>query len=337
MKNWYYCLGLLCSLLFASCHHKDLYVIESERTKVRVAYDWSEAPDALPDGMCVYFYSVSDGTYYRFDFKGTSGGEVELPAGTYVVLTFNNDTEAVQFSNQTDFYKHYAFTRTGDLLEPLYGNGVTSTATTDDNERVVITPDELWGCSATEITIVRIVKQTEISLWTRSGSGYVSSDSLGNQTVTLRPHDMLCHYSYEVRNVRNASHISKVSGALSGMSPTLRLCSDELDTETVTLPVSGTVHTSNNTITGQFLTFGHNASSTVPNKMSFYVVMDDGSKYVVKGSPNLVVTDQVRNAPDPRHVHIIIDGLNIPDPQSDGNGFDPYVQDWGEINEDIKI
>lgn len=337
MKKIYYVLAMLSAILLASCHHKDLWVIETERTKVRVAYDWSDAPEANPAGMCVYFYSVSDGTYYRFDFRGMEGGEVELPAGTYLVLTYNNDTEVVQFANKNDFESHYAFTRAGDLLEPLYGNGVTSSATTDDGERVVVTPDNLWGCSATEIVVNPRVTQSEISLWTRAGAGAVTTDSLGNQTVTLRPHDMLCHYSYEVRNVKNIAHISKVSGALSGMAPTLTLSTENLGSERVTLPVPGAAHTSSGKITGEFLTFGHNASTTAPNKMSFYVVMDDGSKYVVKGSENLVVTDQVRNAPNPRRVHIIIDGLNLPDPQDDNAGFDPAVQDWGEINEDIKI
>lgn len=333
------CITLIVFTIFmSSCHHKDLYVIESERTKVRVAYDWSDAPEANPAGMCVYFYSTTDGSYRRFDFKGMQGGEVELPADTYLVLTYNNDTEAVQFADRNNFWSHIAFTRTGDLLEPLYGNGVTSTATSDDGERVVITPDNLWGCEATEITVAPKFCETEISLWTRSGEGFVTTDSLGNQTVTLRPHDMLCHYSYEVRNVRNANHINKVSGALSGMSPTLVLSSERLDSETVTLPVPGTAHASSNTITGEFLTFGHNPASSAPCKMSFYVVMDDGSKYQVKGFPNLVVTDQIVNAPDRRHVHIIIDGLNLPDPgDTDKEGFTPEVTDWGVINEDIKV
>lgn len=337
MKKIFFVLTILSGVLFGSCRHKDLYILESERTKVRVAYDWSDAPDAAPAGMCVYFYSTADGSYHRVDFKGTEGGEVELPAGTYWVLTYNNDTEVVQFSNQNSFQSHLAFTRTGDLLEPLYGNGVTSTATSDDGERVVITPDNLWGCAATEITVTPHITETQVSLWSRSGAGYVTTDSVGNQTIVLRPHDMLCHYSYEVRNVKNTNHISKVSGALSGMSPTLNMSTENLDSETVTLPVPGTAHPSSNTITGEFLTFGHNASSSKPNKMSFYVVMNDGSKYVVKGAPNLVVTNQVVNAPDPRHVHIIIDGLDLPNPGDTGEGFNPNVQDWENINEDIKI
>lgn len=337
-KHLYLLMVILSTILISSCRHKDLYVIESERTRVRVAYDWSDAPDASPAGMCVYFYSTTDGTYHRFDFKGTDGGWVDLPADTYLVLTYNNDTEAAQFSNQNSFAKHFSFTRDGNILEPLYGNGITSTTTTDDGERVVITPDALWGCQATEITVSPHYTETQISLWmTRAGEGTVSTDSVGNQIVTLRPHDMLCHYSYEVRNVKNTNRISKISGALSGMSPTINLSTEALGTEIVTLPVPGTPHPSSNTITGEFLTYGHNSASTVPTKMSFYVVMNDGSKYSVSGLPNLVVTDQVRNAPDPRHVHIIIDGLDLPDPTGDDNGFTPAVTDWGEINEDIKI
>lgn len=48
--------------------------------------------------------------------------------------------------------------------------------------------------------------------------------------------------------------------------------------------------------------------------MVFYAVMDDGNKYCYKGSDRLDVTDQVHSAPDKRHVHIIIDGLGLPEP-----------------------
>ena len=72
-----------------------------------------------------------------------------------------------------------------------------------------------------------------------------------------------------------------------------------------------------------------------PHKMVFYVVMDDGAKYCYKDSENLDVTEQVHNAPDFRHVHLIIDGLNLPDPIENGHGFDPSVDDWEIVEDDI--
>lgn len=335
MKTLLHTLIAIVAMVLSSCDHKDLCYVHPHNTKLNVVYDWSIAPDASPAGMCVFFYSVDEpGRYHRFDFPNITGGEIELPAGKYTLITYNNDTEAVQFSGTQSFETHKAFTRTGDLLEPMYGNGVTSSARTNNNERVVITPDGLWGCTATE---VNITEHGVSYIHESSGSRADTYDNNGDQTITLQPHDMLCHYSYEVRNVKNAKHISRISGALSGMSGAMTFSGERLDTESITLPVAAHVNGDANTVTGQFLTFGHNENNTAPHKMSFYVEMGDGSKYSFTDAPNLDVTQQVNSAPDRRNVHIIIDGLDLPTPIENGNGYKPSVDDWGVINEDIKI
>lgn len=336
MKALYYLLiTVLMSLALSSCDHKDLCYAHPHSTKIHVVYDWSDAPDASPAGMCAFFYSLDrKGEYRRFDFPGAKGGEIELPHGKYVLITYNNDTEAVQFSATNSFDGHTAFTREGDLLEPMFGNGVSSTARSDDDQRVVITPDGLWGCHSTDIEISEHgVKYT----FSRAGEDALVTDENGDQVITLYPHDMLCHYSYEVRNVKNAKHITRISGAISGMAPSMKLSDESLSTESVTLPVGAQVDKTNNKVTGQFLTFGQSDSNPDPHKMSFYVMMDDGSKYSFKDAKNLDVTSQVHSAPDKRHVHIIIDGLDLPTPIENGEGFRPSVDDWGVTEEDIEI
>lgn len=330
--------AVIVALTFSSCHHKDLCYLHSHNTKIKVVYDWSNEPDANPAGMCAFFYKADNSKSNRFDFPGAKGGEIELPAGIYKIITYNNDTEAVQMSATDNFDNHRAFTRTGDILEPMYGNGVTSTARADNDERVVITPDQLWGCSVTDITITEHGESyVHESSGSRDGSDSDNESDSGDQIITLKPHDMLCHYSYEVRNVKNIRHISSISGAISGMAGAMNLSTEELDTEPVTLPVGARTNVADNTVTGNFLTFGHNQANSKPHKMSFYVVMDDGSKYSFKNAANLDVTQQVDNAPDRRHVHIIIDGLDVPEPGETGEGFNPSIDDWGVIEEDINI
>lgn len=321
--------------MLASCDHKELCYEHPHATKIRVVYDWSEAPDANPAGMCAYFYrDDNSGAYWRFDFPGARSGEIEIPEGRYMVITYNNDTEVVNFTSRDNFYRQTARTREGDILEPMYGNGVTSSARADNEEKVVVTPDALWGCTATEVEItshgVTYVRE-------RLGSRAETYDSNGDQLITFYPHDMLCHYSYEVRNVTNVQHISRVSGALSGMSGSMNLSTGDLDPEPVTLPVGGRTEAGNRKVTGEFLTFGHNPANGAAHKMSFYVVMDDGAKYSFTTAGNLDVTAQVDTAPNPRRVHIIIDGLDVPEPLGDGSGFNPWVSDWGVVEEDIIV
>lgn len=326
------------SIATTSCDHKDLCYGHEHMTKLRVLYDWSDAPEANPAGMCVFFYSVDNGNYYRFDFSNTVGGEIELPQGEYRVITYNNDTELVRFSASNDYDAHTAYTRTADLLEPLYGNGVKSTAKTENGEAVVMTPDDLWGCHVEEVVVLEHGVHYTFTRYDDSrGDAANKPDSVDYQTILLYPHDMLCHYSYEVRNVENVEKVNRVSASISGMSGTMKMSDESLDTKPITLPVEGHAEAAARKITGRFLTFGQNASISNLHKMTFYVVMNDGSKYVVKDAPNLDVTEQVDTAPDRRHVHIIIDGLKLPDSQTGDSGWIPTVDDWGEHDEDLKI
>lgn len=311
--------------------------MEEQKVKIIVEYDWSEAPEANPKGMCVFFYSTDTDNYYRFDFDNAKGGEIEIPTGKYVVITYNNDTELVRFSGTNRFSTHTAYTREGDLLEPLYGNGVSSTAKTDNNERVCIAPDALWGCHQNDVEITEQGVTYVYIPYKNTKECDCNQNTTKVQTITLYPHDMLCHYSYEVRNVENAEYISKISASLSGMAPSMLLYDESLDKENITVPINGNVDLANHKIIGHFLTFGHTDDNSITHKMTFFVIMTNGSKYMISNHDNLNVTTQVDTAPDKRHVHIIIDGLKLPDPDNDDDGWDPSVDDWGVHNEDLKI
>ena len=333
MKRLHYlCLSVLL-LLLASCEHKELCYHHPHDRLVRVAFDWRDASQADPDGMCVYFYPMEGGAGRRFDFGNTTGGEVELRVGRYKVMCYNNDTEVVEFYNTDDYLSHGVFTREGNVLEPIYGNEANYAPRADgtEEERVVLCPDMMWGCTVAEVEI------------TESGVSYVCGDAQGagqtvtdEQVITLYPHELVCTYTYEVRNVSNLKHMREICGSISGMAGTLTFTGESLGRECVTLPFAGAA-AGGSTITGQFYTFGHHADNPQPHRMVFYVVMDDGGKYCYKDGDNLDVTTQVHNAPDFRHVHIIIDGLDLPQPIENGHGFDPSVDDWEEVEDEIVL
>lgn len=332
MKNVIFIMAMALVAL-TGCNHKDLCYLHEHNNRVKVVYDWRYAPGATPAGMCAYFYSMErSGENHRQDFPGAKEGYIDLPEGNYQLISYNNDTEAVQFDSTDKYGSHKAYTRTGDILEPLYGSGVSSNLRDKNDERVVITPDSLWGCVTTDVYVsAQGVKYTIIH------SRADGEDEVSDSIITLYPEDLLCHYSYEVRNVKNLSYISQISGALSGMSPSLNLSDGAMDDETVTLPVTAKADLQAKEITGSFLTFGHKEDTTVKHLMSFYVVMKDGQKYVIKGTPALDVTQQVDTAADKRNVHLIIDGLELPTPISSGDGIKATVDDWGVVEEDLEI
>lgn len=312
----------LASLAFVSlcgCRHKG-FDDPMTTVRVRVDFNWQNAPDADPTGMCVYFYNEERDIYRRFDFKGTKGGIVDLPLGTWHVTSYNNDTEAVLFGNDHDFLTHFATTRAGNILEPVLGNAapIPPRAEDSEDERIMISPDMLWGNS--------------------EASHKVEVDkSTGEALVTMYPEELVCTYSYEIRNVTNLDQVVNMCGALSSMSPGLDFHDASLHNEGVTIPF-GCSRGDDTTIVGEFYTFGHHAENAAHHRVTLYVWMEDGKKYAygTTASPKWDVTEQIHNAPDKRHVHFIIDGLDLPVPLGNG-GMDASTDDWGLELRDIEM
>lgn len=334
-------------LLLSGCNHKELCEFHPHGISIRVVFDWREAPEADPKGMCVYFYPLDGGVGQRFDFPNRTGGTVNLRVGNYRILCFNNDTEANLFFNTHSFDSHGVYTREGNVLEPIYGNSANYNPRVQGlgEERVVISPDMMWGCSAVDVMIaddlVRYTRVPQSALSRANSQGDSTEDSRAGypitsneQVITLYPHEMVCTYTYEVRNVSNLKHVVDICGTISGMSGQMTLSSEELSTEPVTIPFES-VSDGVSKLTGKFYTFGHHPEVLDPHGMTFYVVMDDGSKLCYTGGKNLDVTEQVHEAPNFRRVHLIIDGLDLPQPIENGHGFRPGVDDWGVVEEDI--
>lgn len=331
-------------MLVAGCEHKDLCYHHPHQARLRVEFDWRDSPDAAPAGMTVFFYPAGETAGgrtepYRFDFKGTVGGDIELPVGKYHAITYNNDTEIVEFTELWSYERHGATTRPGALFEPLFGSGAGNgpRAKGSENETVNICPDMLWGCTATDIEVtqtgVSYICVPESEKDKVDGNPVYSAD----QVITLYPHGLVCHYTYEIRNVRNLKYIRQMSASLSGMAPSIRFHDEDLGRQCVTLPFEA-YKSGEDKIEGSFYTFGHHEANTQPHRLLLYVWLTNGEKvYFGSTSPRFDVTGQVHAAPDRRRVHIIIDGLDVPEPMGDGPGFDPSVDDWQDEDHEIEI
>ncbi len=330
----------LCAL-FSSCEHKDLCYHHMHVAIVKVAFDWRDAPGASPEGMCVHFYPIDGrGQTRRYDIKGTSGAEVDIPVGKYRVLCYNNDTEAVLFHSTGSFDAHTAYTREGNVLEPIYGNGANYAPRAEgtEEERVVIAPDMMWGCKALDVEVTEQGVSYLCFPLEEKDNWYGLPPIVTEHVITLYPHELTCTYTCEIRNAKNLGHVSQMCASLSGLAPSMKPGDESVGAECVTVPFE-TLPDGDSTIRGKFYTFGHNEENAAPHRVTLYVVMDDGKKYAygTDASERFDVTAQVHAAPDPKHVHVIIDGLELPQPIENGSGFDVAVDDWGEVNEEIKM
>lgn len=291
------------------CAHKELFD-RLPTGSLRIVFDWHEVPDADPESMYVWFFPREGGDPVQYHFPGKDGGAASLAAGVYDVLCMNGDTEKIRYGISQRMDEFTVASMSGSLLASMgrSGNDVPRAEDTE-NQRVMLSPDMLYGACLREV---------EVHLE-------------GNQTVTLRPNEKVCRYTVEIVNVKNLHYVSQLSGTLSGMAGEMRLATDLLSGAPCIVPF-GFEKVDATTVRSEFLTFGHCPSPAIPHKIVIYGVLTRGmQQYHIYGDKDDPVTPQIHGAADPRRVFIRLDGLEF-NPEQSGGGMFPSIDDWGEIN-----
>lgn len=305
-----------------SCEHKDLCYDHPHTADVRVVFDWKHAPSASPKSMSLYLFPAAGGTALRYDFTDLKGGTIRVPLGGYDALCLNSDTEKVSYANTGLKTAFEVTTGTADLLSGLAALGVRSEgvprADGTEAERVALSPDMLWSDHAEGIVLIQ---------------------TAATQTITLYPQQSVSTYTVEIRNAENLKYVSGISGSVSSLAGGLLpgVGADALTEECVTIPFEAMVEADANdektVVTGGLLTFGHCPSAENVHTLTVYAVLSDGSKWYYTYD----VTDQIRTAPDQRNIHIVLDGLPLPKPITNGGGFQPDVDEWQSVDIGIEM
>lgn len=303
-------------VLLASCNTDDLCYHHPHDGQLYIQFDWRYAPDAHPSGMCVWFYHESGTEGIPRDMS-TEGGTTYLFPGNFHIVAHNNDTEWITWQDPTYHHTYICTTRSASVLEPML-DGFARGARNDElipipDERVAVTPEPVWSAFETDCAV-----------------------SVGN-TIVMYPRPLHCHYTIEFRNVNTLKHITGMCAAITGMSDGVTLIDGEKTRTTCTMTFAVTPQADGHTIKGSFYTFGHHPEVDTPHKIALYLAMDDGKKYKYVNGDYLDATQQVHDAPNPREVHIVIDGLQVPEVISNGTGFDVGVGDWEDQHIDIQI
>ena len=297
--------AVLAVLSLTSCEHKDLCYDHYHNTKIQVVFDWKNAPDATPETMRLYLFPIDGGRPRTYEFIDYRGGHVNVPAGRYKALCVNSDTESVLYRNTDSFDGFEAYAPEGVLN---VGGSPAPRAEGTSGERIAGSPDRLYDL--------------------------VIEPSKESQTVTLYPALSVCRYRVTITNVSNLKYISPdgVSGALTGMSGGMLVGRNELTSDPVTVPF-GVVSDGTSTLTADFLVFGQTGPEDPVHNLVIYVIMSDGRRNYY----TFDVTWQVDGAPDPRDVHIMLDGLPLPKPIVNGGGFHPTVDEWQNVEVDVPM
>lgn len=281
---------------------------QAQKGHLTVKYDWSSDPEASPEGMRLWFYPLSGSENTLIDFSGREGGRVDVAEGDFAVISYNNDSD-VNLFDFTDATESHAVS-TGETTADWY-----SPTRADINDMPLrLPPSEIW----TAVDTVTIAP----------------ADSL----ITLRPAPLHRYYNFICRHVSGLENVSQVEASICGMAQGVRLRDTKLSTEECLYPLPAKINRKDSTITGSFLCFGPADNDEVRNRLHLYITTNAGMHYRITQGDKLDVTDQVRQAPDPRHVTIVLDSLAMPTSASDSQqAYNPTVDDWPEVNINVNI
>lgn len=317
----------------SSCQHKDLCYRDSNKAQVKVVFDWSQVVEkADPEGMVLFFYPVDGGKPLRYDLKGKYGGVIELPVGHYDVLFYNNDTELNLFGDVESFTKHHAFTRSSHLLSRNAFGKAAETAPRGGEtakQRIVGSPEQMWGGPYGKVFEVVSDACDLCKLAKGNKCGLVDIEDEGI-VLTLYPQKYVGDVTVIGRNIIGVKRARDAKGALTGMSPDINIKTRRPGDEQATLPFEVVLDKEKSNLYAHFNTFRH-PEADGKHYLDLYFVLEDGQKIHRRYD----VTDQVRTAPDPWHIVIIIDEILLPPAIEDDSGLDPIIDEWQTEEVDI--
>lgn len=309
--------GLALAACMSSCNHKDLVYDIEARSEVVVVYDWRKAPDANPASMELRLHPQQNPTgVINFFFQNATGGPLDAPVGDYTAVSLNGDlTDWAQVRNHADPDGFQLFTADAGTLENtgIATRGVPRAEGTE-GERMAQTPGMVWADRLDDIGI---------------------HNTPGVQTITFYPEELVCHYTVDIYNVSHLENLGtpRLDATLSGMAEGVYVGRKAPTENIVTMPFTLSPSADGSSLHAEFLTFGEPAGDKQPHLLTLYLTLTDGTKWYATAD----VSDQVYDAPDFRHVHIVIDGADVPQPTANMGGVIPNVDEWQSVNIDLKM
>lgn len=288
---------------------------------VKVVFDWSKVEEPQVSTMALYLYS-DEHDVMNYWFNTPDGGYIKSYSGMHKAVCHSNDDPYVHRLRNHE--THAGFEIYTDNTYVLIGQGLSTRgiprAQGTENEPLRATPSIIYGVQDSEINL----RPTDLE-----------------QTITLYPEELVCHYSVEFVDVENLQNADlRIDGTISSMAggyyPGRMSATSEAVSHTFTLAADNGL----TSLRSEFFTFGLPVGEELPHKICIYIALKNrtGNFYTFD------VSDQVNKAPDPRNVSIRIPGLKLPEipdippptpPQSGGMSIE--VDTWDIIYFDLPV
>lgn len=291
-------------LVFAvsSCKNKDLcYDDHLDKQDVNVVIHWKDGAVKPAKGMMVNLFPLGNSPKYGMAQLPADGGPVKLVEGSaYFSLCYDYYAENIYFRNEYN----------ADEIEAYCSPMVRATYSRNNpGEHTVTEPD--------------------FPFWVDR----VDNFPVDGNDLHFYPDNVVEVFTFEIRGINGAQHISATRGGIGGMSGSYFLSDGTLSAAPTTVLFDAKKDGANGKITGSFRTFGALNSQT--NKFTIEILYPSQNDGIIYASWD--VTDQVRSALHiPGTPDIIIENRGEippiePDDDDKGSGFDADVERWEDV------
>lgn len=332
-----YSMVVVASLLLSSCNHKELCYHHPHTAKVRIDVDWSQFEKETPTGMTVMIYPHDGGEYVRHLTNTTTHAVVDLEAGLYNTVVYNQSEQE---------FGTVAFTGM-DCFSTAEVHTVSATsrwyACRAEEEKLVMQPEWIG-------TDYRMDVEVTPAMVEAAGEEYMAAISQMSKTrssyviATHTPQNIIHTISVKVHlkgiyNLRSArASLTGLAGgySFSGGVPTGNNVTQLLESWTMTQdsddPTQGYITAQ---ITSMGLPRNHSAQAG-ENEFVLSVLLVDNVTVV---DIPFEVGDKLQKVYDEsgRYTHNLYlelwTGESLPDVKPEeggGGGFNATVDDWGE-------
>lgn len=285
-----------------------------EKQTIVISNDWSDAPEATPEGMAYLFYREGLTQPWRFDFPGRDAGEVYLYEGQYRFVMYNDDTSAVLFETLPDGL-------------PLATTAYSDIKIMGLEEELRKSPDMMWGGYMTSV----VISANELRYKKADASDSVTVEYAPRMVLRTKPRQLTPRYTVIVLSIENWSGVEYSTGVMTGMASSIELFGEKPVGDPVAFSF-GLKMGRDSVVTGSFVNFGlPDIGQEIANRneVRLYFRLSDGRE--IRNAYDF--TKEVRDAADPMNVVLVIDSIGLPKapPVIKGGAFDPTVTTWKEI------
>lgn len=277
----------------SSCEYKDLCYTHPHTVPVRIVYDWSQVPAADPAWMELWMYPKEGGTPFHFQLPGRDGGVVALPPGQYRCISYNGDSPQNHAEGVDDFY--------------LLRLTTSQRAHLWTGESYALQPEPLYHASRTDIDLP--LADVE-------------------HTVLLSPKEAVMDVTVEIRHVSNLRGKPLLMASLTGMSDGCCVGTGE-ESEGSTMLFSDVSMNDATTLQTHFQSFGHSPNGRggqeSDHTFTLYVRLDDGTTFAYQWNVTGKMHSEEQN---PRHLYVLLDGLELPENIGNASGISPTLDGW---------